>query len=89
MTIPKHVFMEKILDALDEQKLFAKPSTKFRNTICHGDPWTKNLMFKFDDRDVKCVMVDFQSYRYCPPGQDVMAFLHLTTDKKLRDDHLD
>ncbi|XP_063922801.1 uncharacterized protein LOC135137146 [Zophobas morio] len=89
MTIPKSMFMEKILDGLDQQKLFAQPSTKFRNTICHGDPWTKNLMFKFDDRDVKCVMVDFQSYRYCPPGQDVMAFLHLTTDKKLRDDHLD
>ena len=90
MKISKTLLRQKILEGYDLQKQFVKPSTTFRNTFLHGDLWTKNMMFKFEDgRPVNCVLVDFQSHRYGPPAQDVVAFLHLTTDQKFRQKHME
>ncbi|KAK9713012.1 Ecdysteroid kinase-like family [Popillia japonica] len=45
-----------------------------------GDLWSGNIMFKFaGDKPVDCKLIDFQSYRYGPPGQDFMAFVYFTT----------
>ncbi|XP_044750473.1 uncharacterized protein LOC123310857 [Coccinella septempunctata] len=72
-------------EACNEQLHFAKPSKKWRNTICHGDFWTKNFMIKFEENRVKDVMmIDFQTYRYAPPAQDLMAFIYLNTTRELR-----
>ena len=47
-------------------------------------------MVKFEDsRPVNCVLVDFQSYRYGPPGQDVVGFLHLSTNREFRTKHFE
>lgn len=76
-------------EACDEQVNFAKPSEKWRNTLCHGDFWTKNFMIKFEENKVKDVMmIDFQTYRYGPPAQDLMAFIYLNTTRKTRQEHM-
>lgn len=67
----------------------AKPSKKYRNVFCHGDLWTTNIMIKYRNKKPEdCIMLDFQTVRYCPPAHDFMSFLHLTTEKKFRDEHV-
>lgn len=88
MKISQEWFKQKVDEVLDLQKLYACPSRKFRNTICHGDVWTQNFMYKIEQGQPKnCVLVDFQATRYGPPAQDVLAFLHLTTNREFRDKH--
>ncbi|XP_063922706.1 uncharacterized protein LOC135137090 [Zophobas morio] len=90
MKMSKDLLREKLLKGYRLQHAFVKPSTVFRNTILHGDLWTNNMMFKFEDgRPVNCVIVDFQSHRYGPPAQDVVAFLHLTTNREFRKTHFE
>ncbi|XP_017771365.1 PREDICTED: uncharacterized protein LOC108558845 [Nicrophorus vespilloides] len=69
---------------------YVRPSEEFRNTICHGDLWAANIMFKFgkDGDPVDCLLVDFQSYRYCPPAQDLLTFIYLATDREFRSNHM-
>lgn len=65
-----------------------KPSKKYRNVFCHGDLWTTNIMIKYQNKKPEdCIMLDFQTVRYCPPAHDFMSFMHLTTNKKFRDTH--
>lgn len=90
MGISKELFTQLALHGIDEQKKFAKPSGIYRNTICHGDLWIKNFLFLYQSEAIKnCILVDFQTYRYAPPAQDVMAFIHLVSDKKSRDLHFE
>ncbi|KAL3282903.1 hypothetical protein HHI36_006061 [Cryptolaemus montrouzieri] len=78
-----------VVEACKDQNDFAKPSTKWRNTLCHSDLWTKNFMVQVEDNQVKNVMIiDFQTYRYAPPAQDLMAFIYLNSCKLMRDKHL-
>ncbi|KAJ3653625.1 hypothetical protein Zmor_012865 [Zophobas morio] len=88
LTQTKDKFKTKVLDGFDSRTLFGKSSTKFKSTICHGDLWKNNFMFKVEDK-IECVLVDFQSYRYAPPGQDVMTFLHFVTSEEVRTKHFD
>lgn len=71
---------------------FAKvlKSDTYRNTLCHGDTWDTNIMFKFDRNNVptECKFVDYQMTRYCPPIQDVMSHLYLTTNRDTRTKYL-
>ncbi|XP_064213175.1 uncharacterized protein LOC135266410 [Tribolium castaneum] len=87
MKISSGWLKQKVSEVLDLQKLYVTPSRRFRNTICHGDVWTGNFMFKMEQKSKNCVLVDFQACRYGPPAQDVMAFLHLTTNRDFRDKH--
>ncbi|EFA03626.1 uncharacterized protein LOC103312981 [Tribolium castaneum] len=80
----------RIVSGIEEKKTFAVPSSRFRNTICHADPWTKNFLFKFEDgKAINCVTVDWQTYRYGPPAQDVLAFIYLVADGDVRKTHFD
>ncbi|XP_076232801.1 uncharacterized protein LOC143178170 [Calliopsis andreniformis] len=58
-------------------------STK-RNVISHGDLWSNNLMFS-DSVPPKCLLVDFQLFRYSPLAHDVAQFLYLCADRKFRE----
>mgnify|MGYP002775307968 FL=1 len=73
----------KIAFDIFQQKL--KKSNIYRNTLCHGDLWTTNILFKFDNIiPLDCRLVDFQLIRYCPPAQDLMSHIYLTTEKETR-----
>lgn len=66
-----------------------KPSSKYRNVICHGDAYVANMLFKFNEQtnceDVK--LIDFQLLRYCPPTQDLLFFLIQNATKENLDRH--
>lgn len=68
---------------------YSSPSTKYRNVICHGDLWASNILMKYEnDKPVKCKLVDFQGVKRCPPAQDLMALIYLTTSRKFRANYM-
>ena len=59
--------------------------TRF-NTICHGDMWMGNLMFKDggDDSDKECVIIDFHSAQFLSPATDLAHLLLTSTSRAYR-----
>ena len=56
------------------------------DTCCHGDFWSNNIMFKYDE-DGKVngtILVDFQLINYGHPAYDVLYLLYLSTDSQFR-----
>lgn len=73
------------VEYIDGYNNWVKPSKTYRNTICHGDLWASNLMFKFENcKAIDLKVIDFQSYRYLPPAHDILCFLYLSTDRSFR-----
>jgi len=61
------------------------------DTCCHGDFWSNNIMFKYD-QDGKVdgtILVDFQLINYGHPAYDLMYLLYLSTDTQFRDQHME
>ena len=58
--------------------------TRF-NTICHGDMWMGNLMFKDgDDSNKECVIIDFHSAQFLSPATDLAHLLLTSTSRAYR-----
>lgn len=62
-----------------------------RNTMCHGDVWVNNFMFRNDaqGRPVEVSLVDFQLSRYTPPAHDLVMFVVFCTDRAFQEKYLD
>lgn len=75
-----------VASSIGKQPEQVKPSSRYRNTVCHGDLWTNNILLKFDHQNnpIDCLLVDLQTLRYNPPAHDVMTFLYLTTNRSFR-----
>jgi len=61
------------------------------DTLCHGDFWSNNIMFKYneDGKVAETILVDFQLINYGHPAYDLMYLLYLSTDNEFRDQHMD
>jgi len=59
-------------------------------TICHGDPWFNNMMFKYkEERQVNSVVfIDFQITGYVSPALDLVYFMAASTTGELRREYL-
>jgi len=59
-------------------------------TICHGDPWFNNMMFKYrDDKKLDdIIFIDFQLSGYTSPALDLVYFLAASTTGELRAKYL-
>jgi len=59
-------------------------------TICHGDPWFNNMMFKYKDGDKldDILFIDFQIVGYTSPALDLVYFLGSSTTGDLRKKYL-
>lgn len=59
------------------------------NVLNHGDCWSNNIMFKYDDNGKleETYLVDFQLPRYTTPAQDLLYFIISSTklDIKLKE----
>lgn len=88
--LKREKFLELGSHAIRNQRNVVVPSKKYRNTICHGDAWVNNMLFKYneDGEATNCIIVDFQSYRYCVPARDILGTIHFTTDRSFREKHL-
>ncbi|CAH0759824.1 unnamed protein product [Diatraea saccharalis] len=83
---------------IDKIKEFAVPeryddmiravSDTTNGVISHGDSWTNNFLFKYqDDVPIDAKLIDFQLSRYASPVLDVVFFIYACTGKDLRDKH--
>ncbi|XP_046660339.1 uncharacterized protein LOC124354138 [Homalodisca vitripennis] len=60
-------------------------------TLNHGDPWTNNLMFKYNNEDKPSEMrlLDFQMMRYGSPANDLVFFIWSSANDDVRTSRLD
>lgn len=67
---------KKYLTQVDRVYELVKESDRFCNVMCHGDLWTCNLLYKYNDDDVpvQSKIIDYQALRYTVPAHD---FLYL------------
>ena len=58
--------------------------------LCHGDYWTNNFMFKYDEEGVveDFVMIDWGNVGWRNPIIDLLYVIHTSTLHDLRRDHL-
>jgi hypothetical protein len=70
--------------------LFMGNVTSSIDTLCHGDFWSNNIMFKYDEEGKVngTILVDFQLINYGHPAYDLMYLLYLSTDTQFRDMHM-
>ncbi|XP_034832221.2 uncharacterized protein [Maniola hyperantus] len=60
------------------------------STICHGDCWNNNVLFKYQGkRPVDVLFVDYQLVRYASPATDISYFLYMSTDQQFLSKHYD
>ncbi|TRY70868.1 hypothetical protein TCAL_10311 [Tigriopus californicus] len=74
--------------------------TRF-NTVCHGDMWMGNLMFKSQpeesedgggpprDKVSDCIIIDFHSAQFLSPATDLAHLLLTSTSREYRLEHWD
>lgn len=87
--LTREQFLEKVTHTIRNQCKNVVTSTRFRNTVCHGDAWINNLLFKECNGVLKnCVLVDFQSYRYISPANDILFTIYVTTDRSFRKEYM-
>lgn len=59
--------------------------------VNHGDCWTNNYLFQYTKSGVpkNIVLIDWQISRYCSPVVDLVYFIFICTDHKMRVKHYD
>ncbi|EDW77871.1 uncharacterized protein Dwil_GK24715 [Drosophila willistoni] len=62
----------------------AKPSDRYRNVLCHRDPWAGNIFFPSQPEQV-ALLVDFQTCRYTPPATDLAFSLYMNLSSAERE----
>jgi len=65
--------------------------TRF-NTVCHGDMWMGNLMFRTNPNtgeSEECYMIDLHSAQYLSPATDLAHLLLTSTTRDYRKQHWD
>lgn len=65
-----------------------KPSKHYRNVLSHGDLWSNNVMFRYEQsKPTEAILVDFQLTRKAPPAFDFMTLLTMVTDSQCRSEY--
>jgi len=58
--------------------------------LCHGDLWTCNLLWKYEEGNVVDVkIIDFQVIRFGNPSLDISNFLCICVDSSILREHFD
>ncbi|XP_064120750.1 uncharacterized protein LOC135225347 [Macrobrachium nipponense] len=79
-------FKNEVEDVLGPQML-----SEIFNTICHGDCWNNNILFRYDaeGHPTEVMLVDLQLCREASIGTDLSYFLYTSLTGDVRKPHLD
>ncbi|XP_046389749.1 uncharacterized protein LOC124158620 isoform X3 [Ischnura elegans] len=92
--VSRETILKAVMDMWDTSIEMAEPSTTYCNVLCHGDPWTNNIMFSYEKDELgqevplDAILLDLQVARYAPPVLDIILFLYVCTRRDLRERHL-
>lgn len=75
-----HRLLRPVMDTIYD---LVKPSDQYRNVVYHKDLWPNNLLFAGE----AVRLVDFQTATLAPAALDVLSFLQLSCDRRLRRAH--
>lgn len=82
---------------------FSDPPSPACHTLCHGDFWSSNVLFNYDQEapgeaaaankppaasPLDLLIIDYQLVSFGNPCYDLVYFLYLNTDAEFRDAHL-
>lgn len=90
---PNSIYVDKVKEFAVPERLpkliELKRSPKYA-VICHGDCWTNNYLYKYEDgKPVAAKMIDFQIIKYTSPAVDVSTVIYACTTQDLRLVHYD
>lgn len=83
--ISKTVFSENLEAVLSHILLTDEQSDQTRKTILHGDLWSNNFMYDYQDKSpISSKLIDYQIVKYGPPSLDVLQFIFTNTRSRFR-----
>lgn len=88
--ITKEMFKERLFQEFRSKFVKVKSNEKSRSTVIHGDLWTNNFLFSFNDGAVEdCKVIDFQLLNYGSPAFDVVQMIVTDTRRCMREQYFD
>ncbi|KOB70161.1 putative Juvenile hormone-inducible protein, partial [Operophtera brumata] len=91
---PNSIYVEKVkqfcVPETYKRMIDAATNTLSTGVISHGDCWTNNFLFKYDDATpIDAKIIDFQLSRCASPVLDLSFMVYACTTQDLRDRHYD
>lgn len=77
---------EKFIKVCQQLLTFVEVSQKYKNVLSHGDLWSNNIMFKYDENKKPCgvKLIDYQLARYTVPSMDLTTLIFVCSTREFR-----
>ncbi|XP_054267786.1 uncharacterized protein LOC128989770 [Macrosteles quadrilineatus] len=89
---PAHIDLitAKIDQLWDSTAAICQPHTNSLNVLNHGDCWSNNMLFKYNDvgKVIDVMFIDFQLLRYSSPITDILYFVYTSANEEVRENKL-
>ncbi|XP_068229655.1 uncharacterized protein [Palaemon carinicauda] len=72
------------------EDLISKMQSDTFGCICHGDCWSNNILFRYEEEEpIEVMLVDLEACRYATLASDLNYLLYSSVEHQVRKEHLD